>query len=177
MVTKLVTIDGFRISLRPPERPLHSPFEDLSLRREVLQLTHPLAVLLDRSLRDQANQLTFHDARPPPFHPPLQVAKDHARRGEPEVRKIHGDLGTSAYQRTQRLDSLQAAAGVPHLPGQGARQSHIRLVQKDVPGDEEPPRPYRAPPGRGMQVRPADVGPPCRVPPRRLPQTLELALP
>jgi hypothetical protein len=84
---------------------------------------------------------------------------DAPERGDPEVKKVHGHLGSLELVDEEAVgqDPRQAAAGLADPAGDPLGQLDIGRVEVDVVGDEERPRPDRDRAGRGMHLRRSDV--------------------
>src|SRR5580700_2178558 len=144
--------------LRPRQRLLKPAFEDLLIRVEPVQKTHPLAVSLKRGLGNEAYQLGAGGLGvvAAGLLPDRGVGFAHRCAGK--VGDIHGDLGLALRGDAHGFDAGESAARVADVAGDGAGDSHVGGVEEEIEGDEEFARADGGGSGGGMQRGSADIG-------------------
>jgi len=110
---------------RPGERSAKPPLQNLGLGIEPIQLTHPLALPLKRSLRNQADQLPFRRRN---FVPESQARNRPVNlldRRDLEVGDVHRQLSAALGKNSHCFYALQATARGANLAGNGPHDRDV----------------------------------------------------
>jgi hypothetical protein len=138
-------------------------------------LTYPIRIRFVSLFRNKAYQFPIGNRCTMVPRQLLDGGMHLANRSSSKIGNIHADLRAAVGYEAESFDAVQSAGGGPDIPGDGAGNGYVGVIEMNVVGDEETTCTDGTGSGGLVQFRATYIGLPGGVFPSRIEQTFKLA--